>query len=102
MAKAAKIKHEGRWHDRTEHANPREKAFSDQWQHENKNYELLRVLLKGNGTLDPIQMLAPITQVEATNAATVIQWLGSNVGFDFLRLSLERCGYVMGAKKAAK
>lgn len=26
-------------------------------------------------------------------AATVVQWLGSNIGMSFLEESLERCGY---------
>lgn len=33
------------------------------------------------------------TQEQATAAATVIQWLGSQVGFDFLQTALDSCGY---------
>ncbi len=34
-------------------------------------------------------------QEEATLAATVIQWLGTHVGFDFVRLALRDCRYRM-------
>lgn len=30
--------------------------------------------------------------------ATIIQWLGSNIGFDFLRRALDRCGYEIKLK----
>jgi transcriptional regulator with XRE-family HTH domain len=33
------------------------------------------------------------TQEQATAAATAIQWLGSQVGFDFLTATLDACGY---------
>lgn len=34
-----------------------------------------------------------ITQREAIIAATVIQWLGTNVGFLFMNRCLRKCGY---------
>lgn len=34
-----------------------------------------------------------LTQDEATAAATVVQWLGSNVGFSFLEEALRDAGY---------
>lgn len=55
----------------------REKAFAEQWQHE-QNTDLLAYLL-GNGN-DRVA----ISQRDAEVAATVVQWLGTNVGQDFL------------------
>lgn len=39
------------------------------------------------------------TQEQATAAATVIQWLGSQVGFDFLQEALSVAGYDIVARK---
>lgn len=42
------------------------------------------------------------TQAQATAAATVIQWLGSDVGFDFLKAALDTAGYEIVQKKKGK
>ena len=70
-----KLKHEGfssnRLHSKAD--NPREVVFAKAWQHENEI----------SGTL---AALIPDCQPrDAQVAATVIQWLGSNVGTCFLR-----------------
>lgn len=86
------IKHSGLHVDRLcpEAHNPREVAFAEQWKAENEprvrtmtfHGSLLSVLIE--------RIEDPRT---ATDVATVIQWLGSNVGFSFLEASLNRCGY---------
>ena len=92
-----KIKHEGLHAYRLSPnaCNPREVAFSDTWQKQNeiltgRPYGTLQYLL-GDGT--SFNGVKAITQDEATVAATVIQWLGSNVGMSFLEDALKRCGY---------
>lgn len=43
-----------------------------------------------------------LTEREHRIIATIIQWLGTNVGFSFLRLCLERCGYEIVRKTKVK
>lgn len=81
---------------RTEH-NPREMAFYEQWQKEN---EPRAGMNHGNGILQDlfIEKDGPFSMkwvIEINNrdrfiAATVIQWLGSNVGMGFLYEALKR------------
>ena len=66
--------------------NAREKAFFDQWLYEQES-SLLTNLFQGSGLGDLV------SHREATIAATLIQWLGTNVGFCFLESALKRCGY---------
>lgn len=71
------MNHEGySWHRLApECDNPREVAFASQWRKENEV----------DGRTPIITSLIPgCTQRDATVAATVIQWLGSNVGMSFL------------------
>lgn len=61
--------------------NLREIAFAEQWQLENDQGRVLRHLLNPlyfKGTLPDV------TDRDIQVAATVIQWLGSNVGMSFL------------------
>ena len=77
--------------------NPREVAFAEQWVQENQprtqsmaNYgTALSALLGGD--------YQPRDEVIV---ATMFQWLGSNVGFSFLRDALNRAGYVVEEKNA--
>lgn len=72
------------------HSGDRERAFHDQWSKEQSagfgSGPLFRQMLSN---LD----LLPMTQRDATIAATLVQWLGTNVGFCFLEQALRRCGY---------
>lgn len=104
-AKTIKSLNVGLWADRLnpERDNPREIAFAEQWERDNScrvkigghEPHLLNPLLYGIGvdlndstvTLNPDGL-----ERDRIVAATVIQWLGSNVGFDFLRQSLDRFG----------
>lgn len=88
---------------------PREVAFAEQWAKENEWSDLLDLLSftaaekEEEGAVrihDPGLMFAyakfplgKITERDRVIAATVIQWLGSNVGMGFLHAALERAGY---------
>jgi hypothetical protein len=79
--------------------NPREAAFQKKWLIENKIDRL-----NGNGTLQQLfidsklglfqdELRLEINQRDRMVVATVIQWLGSNVGWCFLEETLKECGY---------
>lgn len=82
--------------------NKREQAFHDHWKKINKPESSIN---NGNGILQDLFIDAPmtaatpskvihkITTIERRIVATVIQWLGSNIGFSFLEDSLKQCGY---------
>lgn len=70
------MKHQGLFSQRLAN-NPRERAFAEQWEIENKLYHALNFLV---GVGDAKE----ITDRDIEVAATVIQWLGSNVGMSFL------------------
>ncbi len=77
----ARTRHDLQWRDRQ-----REAAFATLWEEENEHQPV--------GVQAPVPSLIPgITQPQATAAATVIQWLGSGVGFDFLTRALKAAGY---------
>lgn len=80
-----------------------ERAFADCWEEENvpKSY-----LNQGRGTLQNLFfrstgtgifrrniLVTEINNRDAMIAATVVQWLGTNCGFCFLRRVLEKCGH---------
>lgn len=84
-------------HGRTDF-NHREHAFASLWQKENA---LRRGINHGGGILQDLMVdpnktwlwRAIISNRDAAIVATVVQWLGSNVGMDFVRRALKRCGY---------
>lgn len=87
-----------------------ENAFSEKWAKENKPD---RALNYGGGILQDLfyrpeaagfKLFTPKRALEITNrdrmvAATVVQWLGSNVGFCFLEECLKKAGYSIKYKK---
>ena len=81
--KTLTIKHEGFSHDRVkpDRDNPREATFLEVWKEENN-------LKEGRNLL--WNLISDPTQRDAQVAATVIQWLGSNVGMSFLREACRR------------
>lgn len=85
------IRHEGKNYRRLEpiNYNPREVAFARRWEEEAPR--VLPWILCGDGT----KITSDLTQEQATDVATVVQWLGSNVGFSFLIAALKRCGYAV-------
>ena len=83
-----KLKHEGMNLNRLtkEADNPREVVFAEMWKRENsrRRMSLLAWILK-DWVKDPCGRDAnEVSQHDATVAATVIQWLGTNVGASFL------------------
>lgn len=78
--------------------NPREKAFHDQWLYENEgtqNSNLLNTIFTKPSVdrFSRSENIVNITNNDRRMVATIIQWLGSNVGMGFLRSTLQRCGY---------
>lgn len=80
--------------------NDREKAFSEQW---NEDNEIKRYMNHGHGLLQDLfidrdksnnrMFYHVITRNDRVIVATVIQWLGTNIGISFLERALNRCGY---------
>ena len=91
--KYRKVPTRGRYDDRllANRDNPREVAFADQWDRENDR--------KGFGRPVLDALIEDWTNRDAEVAATLIQWLGSNVGFSFLEESLVKCGYSITYKE---
>ena len=85
------LKHRGLSHIRTRHDlswrdRQRERALARAWEAANKPQAV---------GLQPIMpsLIPNCTQEQATACATVVQWLGSEVGFDFLKQALSQAGY---------
>lgn len=85
-----------------EQANPREVAFAEQWKEEHSYLDTTEVLVcfepdpQSNAALSWVggmRKVRNITSAERKAVSTIIQWLGSNVGFCFLEMALKRCGY---------
>jgi transcriptional regulator with XRE-family HTH domain len=66
----------------------RECALAESWEHANQRHSM------GLGAILPT-LVPGITPSQASVAATVIQWLGSELGFDFLRRTLAIAGYAI-------
>ena len=91
--------------------NPREVAFASHWALENNHRDVLRRLLEVPCPPNDPQCcilrgenggwklpLGFNTERDDQIAATVIQWLGSNVGFSFLQEALGKCGFMIVEK----
>ena len=100
------LRHRGvRYEERTsveDFVGRREKAFADEWEKENKlrvrdfntpPMSLLQALMNKNNAF------IPVSQETATAVATIVQWLGSPVGWGFLNKVLEEAGYRIVEKK---
>lgn len=98
------MKNKGLFFERQEH-NPREKAFAEEWEHENERDDryavdhgygtLQNLFMEGHkyDLMNPLKCITKITKRDKYIVATVIQWLGSNVGMSFLHSTLRKCGY---------
>lgn len=86
--------------------NPREVAFAEQWQSEHAYSDLLGQLFLVPATegtqgaerdwvlgASYCKPLGYPTERDRIVAATVVQWLGSNIGMGYLREALGKCGY---------
>lgn len=93
----------GHQHERTR-TNEREKIFSDLWREANRDET--HHINYGHGTLQDLfftdrkgldsrfaKMIHHVTPIERYVVATVVQWLGSNCGMNFLEIALKKCGY---------
>ena len=77
--------------------NPREKAFADEWERENKpdhrNVATIDYLLDETPTNEHRGTLPPTGDPHDIKVASmIIQWLGTNVGWYFLSSALKRLG----------
>ncbi len=92
----------GKFHDRIK-SNHVEKAFADEWEKANIPD---RCINNGFGILEAVMYSRndprKITKEEIVTASTIIQWLGSNVGFCFLKDALGRCDYQIVRKDGMK
>jgi len=74
MPRKKKLQHVGFYPDRLKHSE-RETAFAKAWKHENTVPGKTQLLM---------QLIPDATERDAQVAATIIQWLGTNVGMCFL------------------
>jgi transcriptional regulator with XRE-family HTH domain len=87
----ARMVHRGLHHNRTKRDpdwrdTQREKALATAWEAWNKYTEV--------GSSPVMRSLVPsYDQTHASAVATAVQWLGSDVGFDFLKQALGAAGY---------
>ncbi len=93
----SKHQNRGNCYDRTQW-NSLEKSFADRWEEENQDTcgtaEILEAIMRPdrkNPELLPNRY--PPTPRDRFVAATVIQWLGTNIGFCFLNECLAERGY---------
>jgi hypothetical protein len=98
------VKHEGRYPERTElnsfHGRI-EKLFAEEWRKANHppcwlNHGLgvLEHLLVCDETNFSLKQSRELTQAEATAAATVVQWLGTAVGWQWLCDCMHKAGFL--------
>ena len=92
---AEDLVHRGKAYNRTQHDlswrdRQREAALAEAWEKLNEYQPVGRTPVLS-------ALLDNPTQQEATAAATVIQWLGSEIGFDFLTQALRSAGYEITA-----
>lgn len=84
----SRVVHRGAAYNRVQGAaaerNPREVAFAKAWEEVNQPSDHLTPMLDA--------LLGSPTPAQAMAAATVVQWFGSEVGFDFLNRVLEKAG----------
>lgn len=92
VPKSENIVHRGTAHNRTRYDldfrdRQRERALARAWEAANRH---------DDGFAPILQTLVPNhSQEQATAAATVVQWLGSEVGFAFLMQALKKAGYAV-------
>ena len=99
------MKNRGFFYSRVKHG-PREKAFADAWEKENRpdpsknsGFGILQDLLVALNHPHHPPKHHKVTNDERKVAATAIQWLGSNCGWCWLEDVLDECGYMLVRKK---
>lgn len=110
MPKKKKLVHRGIYYEsRTTIADAvgkREKAFADAWIEENKLRRHFTMVQFSCSKLEALMIrddhLIPVSQDTATAVATIVQWLGSPIGFAFLEQTLKKAGYRVAPIKKEK
>ncbi len=97
------------WRVRRVKYNDLELAFAEEWAKESKprswyNFghgmaQDLFIVTDEGWPHRPIRFLTKLTKRDHMMIATVVQWLGTNVGMSFLRTALNKCGYDIVRKK---
>lgn len=77
--------HRGYLHQRVQ-SNPLEAAFAQQWEDRNSDGSLIHAIC---GDVESF------TRQECYIAASIVQWLGTNVGMGFVETALQRCGHTI-------
>ena len=100
---AQDLVHRGLHHARTLHDlqyrdREREAAFATAWESANPHDPQLLA------AMPPLvsELIPGCTQEQASAAATIVQWLGTTVGFEFLEQALSTAGYAIVDKRAKK
>lgn len=111
---APKIEHKGLHFLRTKWSGVsgiRENAFAERWLKENDPpysnilQQLMFVQDRGASKVLDRYISKPAFKISARDAkivATVVQWLGTNIGFNFLQMALEAAGYEIVNKRTHK
>lgn len=92
---AKTIRHVGFAVDRCRTSNM-ERTWAESWIENNSRWDTLQALFERGDRNFSMFRARPrllISRRDAFVAATVIQWLGTNVGFGFVCESLKKCGY---------
>ena len=90
------MKHEG-LHVHRLLQNPRELVFAEAWR---KDQEVSQKVSKASVLYTILNAPDATYERDAQVAATVIQWLGSPVGFCWLVETLEKAGYTLSQEPA--
>lgn len=77
--------HRGYLHQRIQN-NALEAAFAQMWEDSNENGDLLHMIV---GDLEKF------TRRECYIVASVVQWMGTNVGMGFFETALNQCGHTI-------
>ena len=98
------IKHEPCTRSKARHEyNPIERALAEEWVKENRERSILQLLFTQDVQLSSVwwvpERVRCITARDAEIVATVIQWLGSNVGTCFLQRAWHHAGWELTEKK---
>jgi transcriptional regulator with XRE-family HTH domain len=100
---AQDLVHRGLHHNRSQHDlqfrdREREASFAAAWEAANNQDT------RGLTAVAPLmsELVPGCTQDQASASATVIQWLGSELGFIFLEEALGKAGYALVDKRAKK
>lgn len=79
-----------------------ERIFIERWMEEDRKWKIFQKLfIINSGSLFSERVKTWITKRDRFIVATIIQWLGTNVGFCWLQETLRQCGYDLVERKDA-